>query len=333
MEMAHCRIFADARRHTECCIVMPPASRPKRVIKKLELNQGELVRLPNTSSRKTRAARKATVFLLAMMIALLPTTVSAFTTFPTTPPILTIGNVNRINAATAEINFGSTIVGTYYYQVDGITPASAATLVTISLINHENSEAVLSGNNILVLNNLTTETHTVYIAAITYSANTNYASNLLVITIPPVYTMHVVGGTAKGLSGTVQESGSSGVYHELAQIQITADQAPEGYVFDVWTSLNDGYFADSTSPTTTFFMPTMDTVIMANWKEMSTQPHTTSTVSTAASPSTPTCSSVSSVTVPGGDSGVGNNTLFWIAGAIAVSLAMFIICLAWMVRT
>ena len=46
----------------------------------------------------------------------------------------------------------------------------------------------------------------------------------------------------------------------------TADEAPNGYVFDKWTSTNEIAFADEHSATTTFTMPAKSVTITATYK-------------------------------------------------------------------
>ncbi len=73
-----------------------------------------------------------------------------------------------------------------------------------------------------------------------------------------LYTVTVVGGSA-----------ADGVYHIADDtVAITADPAPAGQEFDVWTSGDGVTFADANAAETTFTMPTNDVTVTANYKDM-----------------------------------------------------------------
>ena len=73
--------------------------------------------------------------------------------------------------------------------------------------------------------------------------------------VPTVtYALAVVGGTG------------SGDYAAGTSVAITADEPPEGKVFDKWTT-TAGSFADANKPNTTFTMPTGTATVTANYKD------------------------------------------------------------------
>lgn len=194
----------------------------------------------------------------AIVSALVPTATLAYTVFPTLPPSLTPGKVSRASTTTAEVNFYSNqhYPGVYYYQIDGVAPVDVNALAITGTADN-----LSFGINSLILKNITAEAHIVYIAAGNYATNAINLGNLLVVHIPPVYTITVAGGT-------VQEDMAINAYTEWTHLQITANQPPDGYVFDKWTTDGDyiNNFANLTNSITTFVMPAKDVAITANWK-------------------------------------------------------------------
>ena len=83
---------------------------------------------------------------------------------------------------------------------------------------------------------------------------------------PVYYTLTVTYGTGDG------------EYAEGAKVAITADAAPDGKVFDKWTTDDDGTFADASSATTTFTMPASDVTVTATYRDAATTPGQTYTV-------------------------------------------------------
>ena len=69
------------------------------------------------------------------------------------------------------------------------------------------------------------------------------------------------------------ENGTGGGGYEAGNIVTITAAAPDGKVFDKWTSDNaDVNFADATSPTTTFTMPAANVTVTATYKEEGTTP-------------------------------------------------------------
>ncbi len=99
-----------------------------------------------------------------------------------------------------------------------------------------------------------------------------------------VHTVYLVGEGGEGISGikgimfedvtpvetmyqvTVENGSGSGDYKAGAEVTITADEAPEGQVFDKWVS-DDVTFADAESESTTFVMPEKDVTVTAVYRE------------------------------------------------------------------
>lgn len=71
---------------------------------------------------------------------------------------------------------------------------------------------------------------------------------------------------------TVTNGNGSGSYESGVQVSITANSAPDGKVFDKWTTDNGGTFADASSASTTFTMPAKDVTITATYKDSGTPP-------------------------------------------------------------
>jgi hypothetical protein len=91
----------------------------------------------------------------------------------------------------------------------------------------------------------------------TATANVSFTVNPVVIPPPPAtdtYAVTVTGGTG------------SGDYAENAIVTITANAAPDGKVFDAWTS-DDVTFASATSATTSFTMPAKAVAVTATYKD------------------------------------------------------------------
>jgi ubiquitin len=77
--------------------------------------------------------------------------------------------------------------------------------------------------------------------------------------VPPMtYALRIVGGT--------DNTGGS-PYEANAKVSVTANRAPEGKVFDKWTSEGGGSFADAGSAATTFTMPANAATVTANYKD------------------------------------------------------------------
>ncbi len=99
-----------------------------------------------------------------------------------------------------------------------------------------------------------------------------------------VHTVYLVGEGGEGIGGvkeimfeditpvetmyqvTVENGSGSGDYKAGAEVTITADEAPEGQVFDKWVS-DDVTFADAESETITFVMPEKDVTVTAVYRE------------------------------------------------------------------
>ena len=187
---------------------------------------------------------------------------------------------------------------------------------------------MLSGLNILNLHDITDGTHTVYIAARGHGLT---VSNMMIIAIPAVYTLTIIGGTIQG-------SEVIGTYADWAQVPIIANLAPDGYVFDKWTSDgNNNNFINPTSPAATFIMPAKDVTLTANWKQAVTPTVTATSDVTAPTTSTTASSSVSSPlpttppTTPSGD-GIDNshfNWGLWIVCPLFVAGIAALVCLIW----
>jgi hypothetical protein len=88
-----------------------------------------------------------------------------------------VGAVNRASYAAATVKFTSDKAGTFYYQLDGVAPASAAALVA----GGTNATALTAAEHTISLTTLTAGAHTLYIAAKDASNN---VSNMLTVTIP-----------------------------------------------------------------------------------------------------------------------------------------------------
>ena len=65
---------------------------------------------------------------------------------------------------------------------------------------------------------------------------------------------------------TVENGSGSGEYEAGTEVTITADEAPEGKVFEKWLS-NDVTIADAESETTTFVMPEKDITVTATYRD------------------------------------------------------------------
>ncbi|MDR2232868.1 MAG: InlB B-repeat-containing protein [Tannerella sp.] len=82
---------------------------------------------------------------------------------------------------------------------------------------------------------------------------------------------------------TVNNGSGSGNYTAGTVVNISANTAPGGQVFDKWTSTNGGSFANANSESTTFTMPANNTTVTANYKPVAP---TTYTVIVKADPAT-----------------------------------------------
>jgi hypothetical protein len=74
----------------------------------------------------------------------------------------------------------------------------------------------------------------------------------------PTYALTVTGGT---------DNTNAGPYEEGASVSITAGAAPEGQIFDTWTTSAGGTFADASKESTTFTMPANAVTITATYKD------------------------------------------------------------------
>ena len=72
---------------------------------------------------------------------------------------------------------------------------------------------------------------------------------------PPTYDVTVIGGTG------------SGSYAAGATVNITADPAPAGKVFDGWTSFDGVIFANANNESTAFTMPAKAVTVTATYKD------------------------------------------------------------------
>jgi len=239
------------------------------------------------------------LLILLPVILLFASGMQATATTPVPPPpVLGLGDANRINDI-AIVNFVSDGWGVFYYQLDGITPASAAALISkgISVPKELNN-----GYNSFTIRNLTTEVHTVYIAATSSGDN---VSNLLVITIPQAYTLSVEGCSITAVGGTAQESGTvTGNYSAGTHIHIDANPPPAECVFDKWTSSGDKLaIPTGVVFNFVFVMPAEDVAITANWK------------STASSITTQTTDSDS-----GGDNGASSIWILLAGGILLIAV-------------
>ncbi len=68
---------------------------------------------------------------------------------------------------------------------------------------------------------------------------------------------------------TVEQGTGSGDYAAGAVINITADAAPSGKVFDKWTSSGGGSFGDAASASTTFTVPAGNVTVTATYQSAS----------------------------------------------------------------
>jgi len=129
------------------------------------------------------------------------------TELDTTAPVLSVGSADRTASAAAEVSFSSDKAGTYYWQIDGAAPASAAALVN----GGASSDTLISGVNTKEHTGLAEGAHTIYIAAKDAAGN---VSNILTISIPAYGVVQeqftlAPGGTyyfdlsAQGMPGTV----------------------------------------------------------------------------------------------------------------------------------
>lgn len=80
---------------------------------------------------------------------------------------------------------------------------------------------------------------------------------------------------------TVEGGAGGGRYAEGAKVKIAADPAPDGMVFDGWTSDNGGRFAAASDPETEFTMPAGDVTVTANYRSAGRQYTVTVTASPA----------------------------------------------------
>ena len=71
---------------------------------------------------------------------------------------------------------------------------------------------------------------------------------------------------------TVTNGTGSGNYAAGDQVAITANSAPDGKMFDKWTTDNGGTFTDVSNASTTFTMPTSDVTITATYKDSGVPP-------------------------------------------------------------
>ena len=67
---------------------------------------------------------------------------------------------------------------------------------------------------------------------------------------------------------TVNSGSGSGSYEAAAGVNITADAAPSGKVFDRWTASGGGSFANANNASTTFIMPAGAATVTANYKDV-----------------------------------------------------------------
>jgi hypothetical protein len=81
----------------------------------------------------------------------------------------------------------------------------------------------------------------------------------------PGFNLWVKNATFYAL--TVENGSGDGSYAANTEINIQADPAPEGKVFDCWTSSGGGSFADANSANTTFTMPAESVTVTATYKD------------------------------------------------------------------
>ena len=101
-----------------------------------------------------------------------------------------------------------------------------------------------------------------------FDSNGNALGDNDVITAGSIVVAKAPGEPAPTTYALTVNSGSGdGEYAEGASVTITADAAPEGKVFDKWTTNNGGSFADVTATSTTFTMPAGDVTVTATYKD------------------------------------------------------------------
>jgi uncharacterized repeat protein (TIGR02543 family) len=149
-------------------------------------------------------------------------------------PALSAGTVDRTSDSAATVKFTSDEAGTYYYQIDGTAPTSAADLAAAGTnpASHANvgntlnpftyhqidgtastsaaaetsSASLANGENTINLSSLSAGAHTIYIAATDAAGN---ISNLLAIDIPAPTDSggNTPGGSGGGAGGGGDVSG------------------------------------------------------------------------------------------------------------------------------
>ena len=82
----------------------------------------------------------------------------------------------------------------------------------------------------------------------------------------------IVKSNAKPQTVKVINGKGGGSYDEGATVNITADAAPAGKVFDKWTTSDSIVFADATKANTSFVMPSTPVTVTANYKDLPPEP-------------------------------------------------------------
>jgi len=164
---------------------------------------------------------------------------------------LSAPTLNRTSDTAATFGFTAGTAGTAYVMVlnaNAATPSAA--VVRQGIVLGDVPAGVVSGRNVA----LTKGPWSIFV--VLQDASGNF-SNVLRIEAPEfelMYTVIVDGGTG------------AGSFLPGATVNIVANAAPEGRVFDKWTSANGVIFANENAASTSFVMPAGNVTVTASYK-------------------------------------------------------------------
>ena len=102
-------------------------------------------------------------------------------------------------------------------------------------------------------------------SSVSYTYDTGISLGGTSVTMPVLISLVAIPHTVTVTGGVV--AGGSSTFTEGAAVNITADTAPAGKVFDKWASAGSGVtFADAGAESTSFHMPNNDVTVTATYK-------------------------------------------------------------------
>jgi len=143
----------------------------------------------------------------------------------------------------------------YYVDMNGVVGSANLAKVSVSDGNWSYNQAT----------GILTFTGSGIPRSVSYTYDTGILLGGTPVTMPVLISLVAIPHTVTVTGGAV--AGGSSTFTEGAAVNITADTAPAGKVFDKWASASSGVtFADAGAESTSFHMPNNDVTVTATYK-------------------------------------------------------------------